>query len=394
MKCRIENESSIVNSPLSTFHSQLSTKMKQLFAFIRKEFYHVFRDKRTLLILFGLPVVQIILFGFALSSEVKNIGIAVLDHSHDVTSEEIVRRIKTSSYFLVKDPVLSYAEIEDRFKTGEIKCALIFPSSFAEDLGHSGKAQVQIITDASDPNNATIAVNYIQGILSYYQQQQNPTAQIPYQIIPQLRQLYNEEQNGSLNFIPGVIALIFMIVCTSLTSVSIVREKELGTMEILLVSPFKPLMVLIAKAVPYLVLSIINFIIILVLSVYLLEVEVRGSLALLFAESILFIITCLSLGLLISNQTNSQKTAMLISMMAMMLPTLLLTGFMFPLENMPKIFQVISHVVPSRYYYIIIKAVMLKGLDVSYVWKETLILAGMAVFLLAISLKNFKTTLS
>jgi ABC-2 type transport system permease protein len=237
-------------------------------------------------------------------------------------------------------------------------------------------------------------VNYLSAIIAGYQQQLNPTTRLNYQIIPEVRQLYNEEQNGSLNFIPGVIALIFMIVCTALTSVSVVREKELGTMEILLVSPFKPIMVLIAKAIPYLVLSIINFIIILLLSVYLLHVEIKGSLALLFAESILFIITCLSLGLLISNRTNSQQTAMLISMMGMMLPTLLLTGFMFPLENMPKIFQIISHILPSRYYYIIIKAVMLKGLDFSYVWKETLILAGMALFLLAVALKNFKIRLS
>jgi len=367
--------------------------MKQLVAFIRKEFYHVFRDKRTLLILFGLPVVQIILFGFALSNEVKNIGITVLDNSHDVTSEEIVRRIKTSTYFLMKEPVLNYREIEDRFRRGDIKCALIFPANFAEDLGRAGNAQVQVISDASDPNNSTIAVSYIQAILANYQQQQNTAAQIPYQIVPQLRLLYNEEQNGSLNFIPGVIALIFMIVCTALTSVSVVREKELGTMEVLLVSPFKPLMVLVAKAVPYLVLSVINFVVILALSVYLLHVEIRGSLLLLFAESILFIITCLSLGLLISNQTNSQKTAMLISMMGMMLPTLLLTGFMFPLENMPWIFQALSHILPSRYYYIIIKAVMLKGLGFSYVWKETLILAGMALLLLFVALKRFKVTL-
>ncbi|MEO6166694.1 MAG: ABC transporter permease, partial [Chitinophagales bacterium] len=356
--------------------------------------YHVFRDKRTLLILFGLPVVQIVLFGFALSSEVKNIGIAVLDNAKDPTSEQIVDRIKTSSYFLVNDPLLNYTEIEEKFKEGSIKCALVFPANFGNELGHSGRAQVQIITDGSDPNTATIVVNYLSAILTNYQQQLNPAAHLPYQIIPEIRQLYNEEQNGSLNFIPGVIALIFMIVCTALTSVSIVREKELGTMEILLVSPFKPIMVLIAKAVPYLVLSIVNFIIILLLSVYLLEVQIKGSLVLIFTESILFIITCLSLGLLISNQTNSQQTAMLMSMMGMMLPTMILTGFMFPLENMPWIFQAISHILPSRYYYIIIKAVMLKGLGFSYVWKETLILLGMALFLLAVALKNFKIRLS
>jgi len=368
--------------------------MKQLLAFIRKEFYHVFRDMRTLLILFGLPVAQIVLFGFALSSEVKNIGLAVLDNAHDDTSEQIVNRIKTSSYFLVKNPVREFTEIEDRFKDGSIKCAVVFPADFGNDLGHSGKAQMQIITDGSDPNTATIVVNYITAILAGYQQELNPTAHLPYQIVPQIRQLYNEEQNGSLNFVPGVIALIFMIVCTALTSVSIVKEKELGTMEVLLVSPFKPFMVLIAKAVPYLVLSIVNFIIILVLSVFLLNVPIKGSLTLMFAESILFIITCLSLGLLISNRTNSQQTAMLMSMMGMMLPTLILTGFMFPLENMPWIFQVISHAIPSRYYYIIIKAVMLKGLGFSYIWKETLILLGMAVFLLSVALKTFKFRLS
>ncbi len=368
--------------------------MKQLLAFIRKEFYHVFRDKRTLLILFGLPVVQIVLFGFALSSVIKNIGITILDNAHDINSEQIVNKIKTSSYFLMKEPVLLYADIETKFKEGSIKCALIFPANFAADLGRQGKAQVQIITDGSDPNTATVVVNYLTAIIAGYQQQINPTARPAYQIIPEIRQLYNEEQNGSLNFIPGVIALIFMIVSTALTSVAIVREKELGTMEILLVSPFKPLMVLVAKTIPYLVLSIINFIIILLLSVYLLDVQVKGSLVLLFAESILFIITCLSLGLLISNQTNSQQTAMLISMMGMMLPTLIFTGFMFPIENMPMVFQVISHILPSRYYYIIIKAVMLKGLGFSYVWKETLILFGMTLLLLTVAFKKFKIRLS
>ena len=368
--------------------------MKRLGAFIRKEFYHVFRDRRTLLILFGLPIVQIVLFGFALSSEVKNIGVTIQDNAKDVHSQEIINRIRTSSYFSVKASVVNYKDIEERFKDGSVKCAIIFPVNFGSDLYSKEGAQLQIIADASDPNTAAIVTNYLTAIINNYQQELNPNARLSYQIVPQLRQLYNEEQNGSLNFIPGVIALIFMIVSTALTSVSVVREKELGTMEILLVSPFNPLMVLVAKAIPYLVLSLINFIIILLLSAFLLHVEIRGSLLLIFGESILFIITCLSLGLLISNVTNSQQTAMLVSMMGMMLPTLLLTGFMFPIENMPWIFRVISHIIPSRYYYDIIKAVMLKGLGFSYVWKETLILAGMSVVLLTIALKNFKIRLS
>ncbi|KAF2327742.1 ABC transporter permease [Flavobacterium daemonense] len=368
--------------------------MKRLLVFIRKEFYHVFRDQRTLLILFGLPVAQIILFGYALSSEVKNIGIAMQDNSHDIHTEKIIRKIQSSSYFKTESPILDYKDIENRFKDGSIKCAVVFPANFGSDLQRIGGAKIQVIADASDPNTATIVTNYLNAIVNDYQRDLNSSAKINYQIVPELRQLYNEQQNGSLNFIPGVIALIFMIVCTALTSVSVVREKELGTMEILLVSPFKPIMVLIAKAIPYLVLSLINFMIIMFLSVYLLNVEIKGSFLLLLAESILFIITCLSLGLLISNVTDSQQTAMLISMMGMMLPTLLLTGFMFPLENMPWIFQAISHLIPSHYYYIIVKSVMLKGLGFSYVWKETLILIGMALFLLTIALKKFKIRLS
>ncbi|WP_345988278.1 ABC transporter permease [Chryseobacterium sp. Chry.R1] len=368
--------------------------MKQLLVFIRKEFYHVFRDRRTLLILFGLPVVQIILFGYALSSKVKNIGIAIQDNAHDIHSVQIISKIQASPYFKMHGPILNYPDVERRFKEGSIKCAVIFPVNFGKDLYRTGGAQIQIIADASDPNTATILTNYLNNIINDYQQQLNPHIKITYKIIPEIRLLYNEEQNGSLNFIPGVIALIFMIVSTALTSVSVVREKEMGTMEILLVSPFKPVMVLMAKAIPYLVLSLVNFVIILLLSVYLLDVEIRGSLLLLFGESILFIITCLSLGLLISNVTNSQQTAMLISMMGMMLPTLLLTGFMFPIENMPWIFRVVSHILPSRYYYDIVKAVMLKGLGFSYVWKETLVLLIMAGGLLTLALKKFKIRLS
>jgi ABC-2 type transport system permease protein len=367
--------------------------MKQLFVFIRKEFYHVFRDPRTLLIMFGLPVVQIILFGYALTSEVKNAQILISDNSKDVQTLQIISKIKASSYFTVDESSLGTRDIEKKFKKGEIKCALIFPPQFGDDLFHNGHAQVQIIADGSDPNTAKTIINYLTAILSGYQQQSNAAHSLPFQIIPETRMLYNEEGNGSLNYIPGVMALILMIVCTALTSVSIVKEKETGTMEVLLVSPFKPVLVLISKAVPYLLLSLANFTLILFLSVFVLHVEVRGNILLLFIESTLFIITCLSFGLLISNTTNSQQTALLLSMMGMMLPTMIFTGFLIPLENMPWIFRMLANVVPAKWYFIIIKAVMLKGLGFRYVWKETGILIGMTVVLLTVALKNFKIRL-
>ena len=371
-----------------------SINMKQLIAFIRKEFYHVFRDRRTLLILFGIPIAQIILFGQALSSEVKNIGIAVLDEANNTYSQQITHRLQASPYFKLKDPLFHYDQVEDQFKRGTIKAALIFPPDFGKDLYTPSGTPLQLITDGSDPNTAkTVQNNYLSAMVASYQQELNPAVQMPYQITVENRMLYNEEQNGSMNFVPGVIALIFMIVSAALTSVAVVREKELGTMEILLVSPFNPLKILIAKAVPYLILSLINFTVILLLSVYMLDVPVRGSLLLLYVESTLFIIICLSLGLLISTSTSSQQTAMLIAMMGMMLPTTFFTGFMFPIENMPLIFQGISKVFPSSYYYAIVKKVMLKGLDFSYIWKETLILIAMAVVFLTLAMKKFKIRL-
>jgi ABC-2 type transport system permease protein len=370
------------------------TVMKQLVVFIRKEFYHVFRDRRTLLILFGLPTAQIMLFGYALSSEVKNISLAIVDFSKDVASQQIVGKIQSSTYFTIQQSTMSYGDMERAFLEGKIKAALVFPTDFYDDLQHVKKAQIQVITDASDPNTATTITNYLTRIVGDYQQEMNENAKVPYQIITEMRMLYNPDMNGSLNFIPGVLALILMIVCTTLTSVSIVREKELGTMEVLLVSPFRPILVLIAKAVPYLVLSLLDFLLILVLAVFVLDVPIRGSVSLLFAESTLFIICCLSLGLMISNVTSSQQVAMLVSMMGMMLPTILFTGFIFPLENMPLPLQIIANVVPSRWYYLIVKAIMLKGLGFGAVWKETLILMGMTLALLGISLKNFKIRLA
>ena len=375
-------------------HSQFSTLNSQLKSFIKKEFYHVFRDRRTLLIMFGLPIAQILLFGFALTSEVKNAKIIVSDNARDINSQQLINKIKASTYFTVEEANIDYNELEQSFKKGQIKCAVIFPPGFGKDLIHVGKAQIQIITDGSDPNTAKTLINYLTAIITDYQKPMAPATISAYSIIPETRMLYNEEGNGSLNFIPGVLALVLMIVCTALTSVSVVREKELGTMEILLVSPFKPVLVLIAKAVPYLVLSLANCILILLLSVFVLDVPIKGSIILLFLESMLFIITCLSLGLLISNTTNSQQTALLLSMMGMMIPTMIFTGFIFPLENMPLVFQLISHVIPSRWYYLIVKAVMLKGLGFQYVWKETLVLIIMTIVLLSIALKNFKKRLS
>lgn len=364
----------------------------QMRAFVRKEFYHVFRDRKSLLLLFGLPIVQITLFGFALTSEIKNSKIAVWDQAKDVASSRLIHQIEASQYFEVDQMLASQKDLEEAFKLGKIKLAVVFPSSFNKDLLHLHQAQIQIVADGSDPNTANTLTNYISSIIQSYQASLTGGA-APYQIKTEMRMLYNPQLKGAPNFVPGVMALVLLLICVMMTSISIVKERELGTMEILLVSPFQPLLVIISKAIPYLFLSLVNLCIILLLSVYALGMPINGSVLLLFGVSTLYIICALSLGLLISTMTNSQQAAMLISLMGMMLPTVLFTGFMFPIENMPMPLQVVSSFIPSRYYYIIVKAVMIKGLGFMSVWKEILILFGMTMFLLMISLKKFKIRL-
>ena len=267
-------------------------------------------------------------------------------------------------------------------------------ANFNERLLHQNLAQVQIIADASDPNTANTLTNYLSAIIQDYQQELNQTSTSPYRIVTETKMLYNPQLKGAPNFVPGVIALVLMLVCVMMTAVSIVKEKETGTMEILLVSPFKPILVIVSKAIPYLILSLINVGTILLLSVFVLELPVKGSVLLLFAESTLFIIACLSIGILISVKTESQQVAMLISLMGMLLPTILFSGFMFPIENMPVALQVFSNIIPAKWFYIIVKSIMIKGAGFAAIWKETLILFGMTIFFLIVSLKSFKIRLA
>ena len=367
--------------------------MKQLFSFVKKEFYQVFRDQKSLVMLFGMPVIQIVLFGFALTNEIKYANIVIVDNAKDLASQQIINKIAGSKFFSVQKSLMSSSQIDAAFKEGKIKLAVVFPVNFNSDLLHLNKTSMQVITDASDPNTALTLSSYISAIVADYQAHLPQNKPAPLVIMPEVRMLYNPDLRGAPNFVPGVMAMVLLLVCVMMTSISIVREKEMGTMEILLVSPIKPLMVIVAKAIPYLILSLVNLTAILLLSVYALDLPIKGSIFLLVCASTLLIITALSLGLLVSTITNSQQSAMFISFIGMMLPTLLLSGYMFPIENMPVALQVISNIVPAKWFYIMVKAVMLKGLGFSSIWKEMAILAGMAVFFLVIALRNFKIRL-
>lgn len=366
--------------------------MKQFIAFVRKEFFHIFRDRRTMLILLGMPVVQIILFGFAITTEVKNVRVAVLDPSNDMVTRRIIDRLDASEYFSVTTYLHSPGEVEAAFKRGDIDLALIFNEQFANRV-YTGEARVQLMSDATDPNTATTQAGYAVNIITAAGREMLPPGVQATSIIPEVKLLYNPQMKSAYNFVPGVMGLILMLICAMMTSISIVREKETGTMEILLVSPVKPLFIILAKAVPYFVLSFVNLTTILLLSVYVLDVPVAGSLFWLITVSLLFIFVSLALGLLISSVTRTQVAAMLASGLILMMPTMLLSGMIFPIESMPVILQGISAVLPARWYIQAVRKLMIEGVDISLVLMEVGILAAMAAILITISFKKFKNRL-
>jgi ABC-2 type transport system permease protein len=368
--------------------------MKQFYNFVVKEFIHIMRDRRTLFILIGMPVVQILIFGFALTNEVKNSGFAVIDMSRDNRSRQLTEELDASRYFELRGQYQSVESLEKSFRQGRVRLGIVIPANFEKDMEKPGGTGLQFIADASDPNVANTLINYANAIVLDFEKRVTSDKKIPFTIQTETRMLYNPQLKGAYNFVPGVMAMVLLLVCTMMTALTVVREKELGTMEIMLVSPLKPLKIIIAKAVPYLLLSIINIASIFLLSVFVLDVPINGSLSLLVGESILFILVALSLGLLISSSTASQQSAMFISLIGMFLPTVMLSGFMFPIENMPLPMQVVSNAVPAKWFYIIVRSVMIKGVGFKHVWKETLILTGMLFFFMAMAIKKFKVRLA
>jgi ABC-2 type transport system permease protein len=367
--------------------------MKRFRGFVKKEFYHIFRDFRTLLILFGMPAVQLLLFGYVITNEIKDARIAIYDQSKDEMTRRISEKILSSGYFLLDRNLSRFSEIEPVFRKGKVKLVIVFEPGFEKKLQKTGVADVQIIGDASDPNTANILVNYAQGIINNYLVSIN-TGQMPVQVIPEVRMQYNPELKGVFMFVPGIMAMLLMLVSALMTSLSITREKELGTMELLLVSPLRPIQIIIGKVLPYVLLAFVDACIILLMGKFVFGVPVQGSVVLLLAESLLFITMALSLGILISSITNSQQVAMTLSLVALMLPTILLSGFIFPIENMPWILQWLCSIMPPRYFITIIKAIMLKGNSFIFIWKETLILAGFTVLFILLSVKKFKIRLA
>ena len=354
--------------------------MKSFWGFFTKEALHIIRDQRTLLILFGLPLIQLLLFGFALRNDLKEIDLAVLDYAQTEESRQLKQSLFASGYFVITAELNSEEEIECVFKSAKAQSALVI-----REIDHT--LEYQIISDATDPNTAQLITGYLQAIIAQQNGMPTPIVNV------ETRLLYNPTMESTYGFVPGLFALILMIVSALMTSITITREKEIGTMEMLLVSPLKPLQIIIGKVLPYLLLSFVNVITILVLALYVFDVPFVGSFAVFFLESLLYVLTALGLGMLISTITDSQQVAMMISLAGLLLPTIILSGFIFPINNMPLPLRVASNIIPATWYLTAAKSIMLKGADLTLLWKETLVLAGMATLLLTVSIKKFQIRL-
>ena len=382
---------------------------KRFMSFVGKEFNHILRDTRTLMVLIVMPVVMIVLFGFALSTEIKDVKVAVYDPSRDAATSRLISQIDASEYFTVTVFIDSEEGVLEAFRSNSADIALVFEDNFYHRAVHDSDGRLQVIVDGSNTNIGSMAVFYVSSIVSSFQKELAQEAALnqaaaggssssaeavpSVQIHTSTRMMYNPQMKSAFNFVPGVMGMILMLVCAMMTSVSIVREKERGTMEVLLVSPVKPFSVILAKAIPYFVVSAFILLIVLCLSVFLIKVPISGSLMWVVLVSLLFILVSLSIGILISTLVAKQEVAILISGMVLMLPTMLLSGMLFPIESMPKVLQWISYCVPAKWYIDSIKVMMIQGLGIRYCLDAVLILCGFLTVITGLSVFKFKDRL-
>jgi len=364
--------------------------MKTFIAFVYKETLHILRDYRTIMVLFLMPVAQILIFGFVVTTEVKNASIGIWDQSKDNASLQLIQKIESSGYFNVENYFINKQQIDAAFKSREIALALVIESDMGAKIMQPGGASVQLLADASDANTAQILVNYCSAVISDFEFQQRLLPNN--KSIPQVevRMLYNPYLKGVYMTIPGTMAMVLILISAMMTSLSITREKEKGSLEVLLISPLQPHQIILGKVAPYVVLSMINAVSIVVMGIFVFDMPVVGSWFWLFFINLLYILLSLGLGIFISTLANSQMVAMFASMFGLLLPTILLSGFIFPIENMPVPLQVLSHLLPPRYYVEAVKIVMIRGGGFLYMWQEMLVMTVFLVLFLGLSIKKFE----
>jgi drug efflux transport system permease protein len=363
-----------------------------LLGLLLKETRHILRDRRTLAVLILLPIVQVILFGYSIRTDVKDVRLAVVDPTPDATTLEIRDRFNAAGTFKTVAVLRSEAELDALFQRDAAQVAIEFAPRFAERLARGDAAQILVVTDATEPNSGTGRLNYVNAVVQGYIADQ-PVAAGRIRIASRIRARFNPTLESANLFVPGLMAFVLTIISALMTALSLTREKETGTMEALLVSPLRPAQIIIGKVAPYVVIGFISVAAVLVEARLIFHVPIEGSLPLLLGEGLLYILVALSIGILISARTSSQRVAMLAAMLATMLPTLMLSGFIFPIESMPKALRVVSNIIPARWFVLVARGIMLKGIGITYLWRETLILGAMALVLLVVSTRSFHVRL-
>jgi ABC-2 type transport system permease protein len=370
---------------------------------LRKEFFHIRRDRRTAAVLVALPVVQVLLFGYAIRTDVDDVRLAVVDPAPDSATIALRNRFTASNVFRTIAVVPRIRDLDPLFESGKAQQAIVFSPGFAENLGNGVPAQLLILTDGTEPNTASLLQSYAQAVVNQWAGEAcgagvgrragplGPARSIS--IVPRVRMRFNPTRESSNLFVPGLMAFVLTIISSLMTAISLTREKETGTMEALLVSPLRPWEIIVGKVTPYLAIGFISVVAVLVEALLVFHVPLRGSVPLLLFEGALYILVSLSLGILISARTSSQRIAMMFALLGTMLPNILLSGFIFPLESMPAPLRAISYIVPGRWFVAIARGIMLKGIGLEYVWRETLFLAAMATVLLAASIRSFNERL-
>lgn len=366
--------------------------MKALFGLLRKEVYHILRDRRTLVVIVALPVLQVIIFGYAIRTDVDHVRLAIVDPAPDSVTLAMRARFGAAGVFETVAVVPRIEQLEELFRRGTAQGAVVFEAGFAERLARGLPAGLLIIADATEPNTGSIVAAYAGAVVQSYQQETPPPVNAV-RIVPSVRMRFNPTRESSNLFVPGLMAFVLTIISSLMTAITLTREKETGTMEALLVSPLRPWEIIAGKVVPYLAIGFAAVVLVLVEALIVFRVPLRGSVLLLLFEGALYILVSLNFGILISSRTSSQRLAMLGVFLTTLLPNILLSGFIFPLESMPAVLRWISFVVPGRWFVTIARGIMLKGIGLEYLWRETLYMTALAFGLLVVSLRSFNERL-
>ena len=390
-----------------------------LAAFVRKEVHHILRDRQTLTVLLLMPLVQVLLFGAALRTDIRGVRVAVVDPTPDAETLRLRAALAGSGRFALVAVAPTLRALEPRFRRGETDVAVVLPAGFADRLARgrpadawppaAGGPDVLVVTDASDPNSGSTMQAYVLAAIGDYERAALARAAGaaggvgapraagragPPEISLATRMRFNPTLESANLFVPGLMALVLTLVSSLMTAISLSREKERGTLEILLDSPLRPWQIVVGKVAPYLALGMVISATVLLSARLVFGVPLRGSAALLLAECLLFTLTSLALGVLIAARTASQRAAMLGALLGTLLPTALLSGMIFPIASMPAALQWLTHVVPARWFLVIVRGIMLKGVGLAYLWRETLVLSGMTLLLLAAAVRSFRARLA